>query len=180
MTNVVNYLASTAADEIASGVSSLTRIAYSGGNLKNLNNHVFESTSGGISPSDIAQTERLRALERGLRDTPSYVKQNASRQSLNSKRDSVNRRDLLRANAPSLARPNSRPVYPEPYPSPVALVGADLPDRQRTVAYYLASGYSQSDIARILGVSPAAITKLVGKIRATILRALPHVGRDRV
>lgn len=177
MTNTVDHLLSTAAAEISTGRSPLAHIAHRGGHRNNGYDATTEPTANGLSPTDHAQNARLAALERSYNGN-AFI--HARNRSANATRDAKLHREILIANVAALRPHDRRPRIREPYPSRITAIVADLPDRQRTVAYYLASGYSQSDIARILGVSHAAITKLVGKIRATLLRAVPHVGRDRV
>lgn len=177
MTNPVDYLLSTATAELKTGRSNLAQIAHYGGRRANSFNAGTEPATNAISPTDHAQNARLAALERSYNGNANVLVRNRA---IDAARDNIRHNRILTDNAAALQSRDHRPRIREPYPSRIAAIVADLPDRQRTVAFYLASGHSQSDIARILGVSRAAVSQTTTKIRAALLRAIPGVGRDRV
>ena len=176
MSNPVDQLLATAAAELKTGQSSLAHIAHRGGSRNNGFDHSTEPTSNGLSPTDHSQNTRLAALERSYNGNPFIFTRNRGQ---NARLAAKRHHQILTDNAAALQPRQRRPFAREPYPSRIAAIVADLPDRQRTVAFYLASGYSQSDIARILGISRQNTSVLVSKIRATLLRAIPGVDRGR-
>ena len=176
MSNPVDYLLTTAAAELKTGHSPLAHIAHRGGARGNSFTPTLEPSNNAISPTDHSQNTRLAALERSYNGNPNVFARNRG---LDATRTAKRHHQILTDNAAALQSRDHRPRIREPYPPRIAAIVADLPDRQRTVAFYLASGYSQSDIARILGISRQNTSVLVSKIRATLLRAIPGVGRGR-
>ena len=203
------FLTATAAAEIRTGQSQLATSAFYGMRAASMvfDKHLEPATAG-VSPCDIAQTERFNRLRRGLGDVDAGFARGSAKQrgatlrgraggkstvnidalpsfAVDPLNDAAATRDSGVRNVRDLRDYLAGRVVVDgnlPLPAPtvdLSLIIRDLPDRQRDVAERLMAGDTAADIARDRGVDPTAIRNLTRKIRAALLAADPTVAAGR-